>query len=269
MSDIRFVITFADPNIGAYSVEVDGPLALPDPGPNAYSAVVPAPVANNLVDISLTNDIGNTLFIQGNAMTPPEAVLPPGLANTPAEAGLCCEVRNESGFTVDVRLLSSTLPFTAASLSNGMSIYFIVDSPVTNTQFSEIPCCVAEDTCLETPDGNRIRIQHARSGDLILDHNRQPARISKLIKFDVPTRDFVRLDNLHICRDHPVLDANYQERPCQCLDNAELVQVDKALSVYTIVTAHKTFVLMYGQAVATWSEAAWRTQSLRCPHKEF
>jgi len=154
---------------------------------------------------------------------------------------------------------------TSAMIGPGSSAYFVVQSPISNTVFSQTPCCVAQGTPVETPDGQLVRIQDLKAGDAVLDFQRRPVAVNRVIRFDAPTRNFVQLGQLRICRDHPVLDGDLQERPCQEVEGAEGVTLATSLPVYTLVTEHKAYVLMQEQAVATWSERAWRATSESLP----
>ena len=228
---------------------------------------------------SLTGEVGfslfptglspTTLLVDGTGFSPGLSAinLPADVANQPSLPGTCCEIKNSTQFqlSVPVALYGAVGLIVSDSVPAGQSLYFIVQSPPEATGFSRVPCCVAEGTPLETPDGRLVRIQDLRPGDEVLDFQRRPVAVNRLIRFDVPTRNFVQLGQLRICRDHPVLDGDLQERPCQEAEGAEAITLASSLPVYTLVTEHKAYVLMQEQAVATWSERAWRATSATLP----
>ena len=139
-----------------------------------------------------------------------------------------------------------------------------------NTRFQTTPCCVAKGTRVRTADGTSKRIENLTLDDSLFDCQNQPVSLTRIVKFDIPTREFIQLGKLKICRDHPILDADGLERPCQAAEGAEPIKLDEAMPVYTLVTARKTYVEMDEQLVGTWSERDWQVSRRNLPsHTEM
>jgi len=272
MTDILFDIKQYNDfmNYNTTEVQVSGPQAV---NPGSYQDTVTVlPTINILLLPQMmfpwTLDVaGNAMQLNGDPNQPPAINIPPAMAGTDSTPGLCCEVRNSTGANISVPVTfadQNQVPYNQ-SIPQNQSYYFVIESPLSATMWSQTPCCVAQGTPVETADGQLVRIQDLKPGDAVLDFQRRPVTVSRVIRFDTPTRNFVQLGQLRICRDHPVLDGDLQERPCQEAEGAEAVTLATSLPVYTLVTEHKAYVLMQEQAVATWSERAWRVASASLP----
>lgn len=260
MSDIVFdILQIGDEANGfEWHIEVSGPSALYVGDTFCINAET-----FSAIQISLVTELNVNLYCGEQQFFPLIPMIPPGTSDTPVSPGLCCEIRNSTGHAVNaIELLGSgfTLIDSVPSLANGSSIWFFTEDPIEDTQISSTPCCVAPSTLVATPTGP-MPISQLRPGDNVLDFRGMVIPVLKVIRFRVPRYDFVRIGELMICNDHPVLDSNLQERPCQSLPEATVVQLDQPIFVYTLVTQEKSFVLMQDRAVATWASDTWSALS--------
>ena len=262
MSDILFdILQIGDEANGfQWNIEVSGPQAL---NTGDFFCINADTLA--AVQFSLVTELSLNLYCAGIGYLPLVPVIPPGTMDQPVDPGLCCEIRNSTEHSVPIELLNTGFTvIDSATLSSLQSLWFFTENPVTDTVLSPDPCCVAAGTLVETPNGP-ISVQNLHAGDTVLDHNGVPVVLLKVVRYKLPSSDFIKLGQLLIRSGHPVLDFDFQERPCQTLPEACPIQVNRPRPVFTLVTGEKSFIPMNGYCVATWSSKSWASLASTMP----
>lgn len=146
--------------------------------------------------------------------------------------------------------------------------------PASNTnQWSESFCCLHANSLVQTSHGD-IPIHQLQSGDRVLDYRGLPLPIHKVVKFCIPSRQFVKLSenslgenspskDLLIVGNHPILVDGYSVESSQLVNHHSITEVDlgkKPAPVYTVITTNPTWFRVQGVNVATWSAAAWERE---------
>lgn len=134
--------------------------------------------------------------------------------------------------------------------------------------------CLAEGTCVSLANALQVPIEQLHQGQLVQSSNNRPVRLSQVIRFQTPSKNFVQIkksalgvnqpeNDLLIREGHPLLVAGREMLPESLLDMAgvERVTLDKPTYIYTLVTENKEFVNMQGVKVATWSQSAWEHEA--------
>lgn len=118
--------------------------------------------------------------------------------------------------------------------------------------------CVAEGTRIRMSNGDTVRIENLKPGDLVVGQDNEIVPVSKLIKLKMPLSCFYRLRNddsqLLICSGHPILVDGFEVMPEEI---GEQLILAKPKSVYTLITPGRQYVRMEGFLVSTWSQASW------------
>lgn len=196
--------------------------------------------------------------------------------------GQCVKIINTSGQNVPNLMLwrahlgGNTPNVFTPFPPNGVT-YFVTNGDgnqedlwPSQTVFQDDPCCVAEGTLVECPKEIRKPINELRGGDLVVDHKGQSLPVRQLVRFDIPTCNFIQMEkgsvgpnrpssNLKIRPGHPILVDGREIVPedLLCMPSVNEIQLDKPVYVYTLITDRRTFVNMQGAMVGTWSESSW------------
>jgi hypothetical protein len=134
--------------------------------------------------------------------------------------------------------------------------------------------CVAASTRVNLASGQSKRIEDLRAGDLLIGEQGEVVPLVKLIRMRAPATRFQRLEanqikpgcpsnDLLICQGHPIKIGDKVLLPERV---SHEVMLDQPVSIFTLMTAKRTFVEMEGLLVATWSEDAWKNFLENDPH---
>jgi hypothetical protein len=118
--------------------------------------------------------------------------------------------------------------------------------------------------------GYQVPIERLTRGQILQSVSNRPVRIEQAIRFQPPSRQFVRIQasalgrnqpaqDLLIREGHPLLVKGREVMPEHLLDlpGVERITLAQLTYIYTLVTEQKQFVNMQGIMVATWSSEAW------------
>lgn len=144
------------------------------------------------------------------------------------------------------------------------------DPAVGTNEWSSSYCCIHANSLVRTFEGEKS-ISDVHSGEQVVDHRGLPLTVKKVVKFCVPSRQFIKLaenslaesspsKDLLIVGNHPILVGGYSVEPFQLVNGYSVVEVDlqdKPATVYTLITQEQAWFRVQGVDVATWSEAAW------------
>ena len=184
------------------------------------------------------------------------------VATGPAPAG---------GINLSVTNPASGVPINLPVTTTGPIQAGIEYDPTSNTnQWSNSFCCLHSDSLVQTSEGEKP-IRDLRSGELVSDYAGRLLSVKKVVKFCVPSRQFVKLSenslaesspskDLLIVGSHPILVDGCSVEPSQLVNGHSIVEVDleeKPATVYTVITESQTWFRVQGVDVATWSSAAW------------
>lgn len=172
-----------------------------------------------------------------------------------------------STFTFSIIDLSMVKDTRTATVNS--DVFYLDTGFIGNTKFSAGPCCVHPDTTVMTPNG-LIPIKSLKTGDKVIGFNGVPIKIEYNIKY-IPTREYVKISkgalgsdlpstDLLIRRGHPIL-LEGKETNCSDLINGNSICdiiLDEPEHVWSLCTENRTFVMMNGIPVCTWSEIGWK-----------
>lgn len=131
--------------------------------------------------------------------------------------------------------------------------------------------CIAEGSLVKLANGREMPIENLRAGQCVVGVRGQPIQVERVVRFDLPARQFVQIEagslghdapaqNLLIRPGHPMLIAGKEVVPEQLIGRVSginMVRLEQPVKYYTLLTGSRTFVDVQGLMVATWSTASW------------
>lgn len=138
-------------------------------------------------------------------------------------------------------------------------------------QIQSVVCpCVAEGTLVRLASGREVCIETLKEGAIVQDIHRQAIRISNLIKFQIPAKQFVKIPasslsknipsgDLFIREGHPFIFKGREVLPEDLVGKCGIgrVSMENAKFIYSLITDRRCFIDMQGLMVATWSICGW------------
>jgi len=133
--------------------------------------------------------------------------------------------------------------------------------------------CLHQETLVQSINGNK-KIMDIVEGDFIIDHKGTPVKVLYNIYFGKKVTNFVRisensLDNnvpsqdILIRKEHPILYKGKTVDPLKLSkklgiqDKIHEINVTVPTNIYSLCTEEKTFVMMQGLPIQTWSNRDW------------
>lgn len=195
----------------------------------------------------------------------------------PIDKPACYHITNSTGMGImvfyrkglDTAGTSYTTNFEK-TLGNNGDTYIQLDSDGDTTGFTDIPCCIHQDTQILTNHGykcikdidstNEVKLQDVNGNfiDLLYNIRYIPAKEFVMISKDSLGQNMPS-DNLYIIEGHP-LNVNGKEILCEDLINDDTIKkvvLDKPVFVYSLCAKERVPVKMNNVFVYTWEQNEW------------